>query len=339
MACLIESRKPVLFPEKGEDFIPNCEALYEKLRAEGPAAAEVAAGISLDLGSYLREWKLAGFIAGGSLKQADVDAQIGKFLDLAKELGGEKLYDETVEEAEKIAKSSMKKMCQLRLEGKLNTVWGHDYATNLTHSLRRGARWLTSNPCKITLFKKDCPELYAKILKEIKDENPGASVAEMTSLIFTKVNAVGMRELRPIYEATGGEWGFVCTQTDPRNIEPADSAAKMIEQVRFWDESYKKELGVTEVNAVYKLPAVEHGLEATTVLAAEGYRLCLTLNFTVTQHEKFAALFHNEKRHDFVVLMGGLLDDKVGAELESLGVPNAKEISRYAAPGRHPQIL
>ncbi|MGE4484381.1 MAG: transaldolase family protein [Oscillospiraceae bacterium] len=331
MTCLIESRKPILFPAKGADFIPNCEALYEKLKAEGATAAEVAAGIALDLGSYLREWKLAGFIAEGSLNQTGIDAQIEKFLSLAKELGGEKLYNETVEEAGKITKSSIKKMCELRIEGKLNTVWGHDYATNLTHSLRRGARWVTSNPCKITAFKKDCPEIYAKLLKDIKNENPGASVTDMTSLIFTKINSISMRELRPIFEASHGEWGFVCTQTDPRNIEPADSTKKMIEQIRFWDESYKKELGVDITNAVYKLPAVENGLEAARVLAAEGYKLCMTLNFTVTQHEKFAEIFAAQKRFGFVVLMGGLLDDKVGVDLESLGIPNAKEIGRHAA--------
>ncbi|MBQ4051979.1 MAG: hypothetical protein IJD13_10140, partial [Oscillospiraceae bacterium] len=282
------------------------------------------------LSSYLTKWVLEGFVISGAITQADIDAQRDRFLALAKELGGEELYNETVAEMESIKNSKIKEMCELNDAGEISVVWGHDYASNLTHSLRRGARWVTSNPCKITLFKKDFPEKYAEILAQIKVENPMASVEELTSLIFTKVNAISMRELRPIYEATRGEWGFVCTQTDPRQIEPEDAAQKMIEQVRFWEKSYRRELGVDHANAVYKLPAVANGVEAAKQLMAEGYKLCMTLNFSVTQHEEYAKLFAEAKKFGFVVLMGGLLDDKVAADLEAMGVANAKEVSRYA---------
>ena len=77
-------------------------------------------------------------------------------------------------EIEAIASNATKKLCDLNKEGKANTVWGHDYASGLTH-LRRGARWVTSNPCKIQLFKKDFPDYYQELIAEIKRENAGAT--------------------------------------------------------------------------------------------------------------------------------------------------------------------
>jgi len=334
----VEKRNDILFPPSGAAFLENCRRLQEELRhmfGQGPESCElgakIAAEIAIDLRSYLVQWKLAAYIKGGSLTQAEIDDQADLFLNLARSHGTKELAAAAEKEIAAIEHSSVKRMCELTLAGELNTVWGHDYASGLTHSLRRGARWVTSNPCKVTAYKKDFPDQFKKIIKGIKKEFANAPVEDLVSLLFMKICAVSARELRPIFEATNGEYGFVCVQTNPFNIPHEDSADKMVKQVEFWYEAFKKELQTETPNVVFKLPAVETGIEATKRLLEKSYRLCLTLNFTVTQHEIFAKLLNQGKHRNFVVLMGGLLDDKVTQELSELGIENAKSYGVHAA--------
>lgn len=124
----------------------------------------------------------------------------------------------------------------------------------------------------------------------------------MASQMFTKVCAISARALAPIYEATNGQYGFVCLQVDPREIRNTQA---MIDQVHFWNRAMAKELNMDKPNVVYKLPAVEASLPAVKVLLEEGYRLCMTLNFSITQHMAFAELLSKGRDQEYLVLMAG----------------------------------
>ena len=62
-------------------------------------------------------------------------------------------------------------------------------------------------------------------------------------------------------------------------------------------------------------------MASVKVLLEEGYRLCMTLNFSITQHMTFAELLSKGKDQEFLVLMAGQLDDKIAAELEAMNIP------------------
>lgn len=333
---LTEQRNRILFPAKAEDFLHACIQVRDELRSAAnkggtQAAAEAAGELAADLRSFLIEWKLRGYVNAGEISAAAIDAESDAFLALARELGGDAAADAALREIESVARSSMKQLAHSYAEGKLNSYWGHDYASGIAPSLRRGACFSTNNPCKNTLFKKDYPELYQEMLAEIAREAPDASLEDKVSLLFVKICARHARALLPIFECTNEKYGFMCVQVNPFNIPNEDSAQKIIEQVEFWQEAFKKELGVERPNIVYKIPAVEKGVEAAKYLSNKGYRLCVTLNFTVSQHEIFAQIISKAKVPGYVVLMGGLLDDKVAADLKALGIENATEIGRHAA--------
>lgn len=55
-------------------------------------------------------------------------------------------------------KSNLIKLSEMTDEGKINTKWGNDYATGLTHALRRGAVLVTTNPQLIDTARKTNPE-------------------------------------------------------------------------------------------------------------------------------------------------------------------------------------
>lgn len=324
---LTEKRNPVLFPKTAEDFTKSIFALKRELKAliaDDPDNRDfylkTATGIAIDLRSFLKEWVLVDLVP-----ESRIFAASDELLAFAADLGAD--ITEAKAEIASVAASSMRKMSEMVKAGQANTVWGHDYASGLTHSLRRGARWVTSNPCKIQLFKKDFPAYYQELIAEIKRENPGASTAIMAAQVFTKICAISARALYPIFEATDKQYGFVCMQVDPRNIRDTDA---MVEQAEFWYHAMQKELGVDEPNVVFKLPAVEAALPAAEQLLKKNYKLCMTLNFTVTQHLKFAEVLSKGKKNGYLVLMGGQLDDQVAKELERKGVQDAKLIARHA---------
>ena len=327
---LSQKRNHILFPETAEDFHRQLALFCEELTAlmaDNPEGRDfylkTAAEIAVDLCSYLSQWSLKELVSADEIKKASLE-----LLDFTEKNGGSAAAEAAKKEIEAIAASSIRNLGNLNEDGKANTVWGHDYSSGLTHSLRRGARWVTSNPCKVQGFRKDFPDYYQKLVQEIKAENPGADPALLASHMFAKVCAISARELYPIFRATGRQYGFVCMQVDPRNIRDTDA---MIAQVELWYETMKKELGVEEPNLVFKLPASEAALPAAEVLLAKGYRLCMTLNFTITQHAAFAEILSKSSKKGYLVLMAGQLDDQIAKELEAKGVQDAKLIARHGS--------
>lgn len=327
---LVKKRNPVLFPKSAEDFRQQLDALKSNLKAliaDHPAGKDfyldTSAGIAVDLCSWLSKWVLDSMVTPEEIKTVSDD-----LLAFTEHFGGKAAADKARAEIQDIAGSAVCKMCDMTKAGEANTVWGHDYASGLTYSLRRGARWVTSNPCKIQAFKKDFPEHYQDLISEIKRENAGADASVMAAQMFTKVCAISARALYPIFEATDKQYGFVCMQVDPRDVKNTEA---MIAQADFWHEAMKKELGVEEPNVVFKLPAVEPAFRAAQVLLEKNYKVCMTLNFTITQHAAFAKILSKGSKPGYLVLMAGQLDDQIAKELEAKGVEDAKLIARHGS--------
>ncbi len=335
LPSLTDARNAVVFPASAAAFRSAAADLARRIQVEaasaepGPkyAALALASDLCLDLRSALTAWVLDRMAAKGDLARGDIDAVAEELAGLVRRHGSPEQARARADEAASIASSETRRMCAETGAGRLATFWGHDYCTGMDHSLRRGARFVTSNPAKINLFRKENPEIWARLVSEAKRENPGASVERLISALFVKVTAMNARVLRPIFDATGGEDGFVCVQVNPKNV---GDAKKMTDEVLYWEEAYRRELGVDVPNVVYKLPAVKAAQETAKELIAKGIRVCMTLNFSVSQHEIFADLIQRGKRTGFVVLMAGFLDDSVAKELEGMGVENPKQYAKWA---------
>ena len=92
---------------------------------------KTAVDVAIDLRSWLAEWVLVDLV-----KAEDITAASNDLLAFAKDFGAAEAAAEGEKEIEAIASSATKKLCDLNKEGKANTVWGHDYASGLTHSKR-----------------------------------------------------------------------------------------------------------------------------------------------------------------------------------------------------------
>ncbi|MDR1626744.1 MAG: transaldolase family protein, partial [Spirochaetia bacterium] len=332
MDAITELRGKILFARDAHAYKANIENCLKDAGAalasgkDREAALGLVSALYVDLQSWFTRWALAAYVRAGELRQGDIDRDVASLRGLLRTHAPESLAD-LDREAAAIAESNMVKMCGRTEARELYTRWGHDYCTGLDHSLRRGARFTTSNPAKINSFRKEVPEVWAKLLEEARAEYPGAGGEKLVSVMSMKVVALYARQIYPIYEITGGEDGFCCIQVAVKN---RDNAQKMIDEVLFWEEGFRRELATDNPNIVYKLPAMKAAVPVAEALVAKGIRICMTLNFSLSQHGIFAAIMQKNPRRCFNVLMSGFLDDTVTKELEGCGVQNPKQYARHA---------
>lgn len=331
---MLENRKNIVFLNNPEKFSSNCENFINKLdqlisekKENKDKVLEIVKEICIDLQSFLVNWVLQKYIDQGKLSQKDIEKEINKMYSFIKKHNGDEVINSIEKEVGQIANSNTKRICDKELAGELYTYWGHDYCSGLSHSLRRGACFLTSNPAKINEFRKDFPDVFQGFIEEIRSQYPGISKENLISFLFLKVVAISARELYPIYEASDRKNGFACIQVNPKNWKDSD---KMSKEIEFWNEEFKKELNTDNPNIVYKIPAVSEAPKTVEKIISQGLRVCMTLNFTYSQHEIFAELIEKGENNGFVVLMSGFLDDSVEKELASLGIEDPKKYSRHA---------
>ena len=329
--CHLDLRKRVLFMDEPENFVQECINIISEADAQKNKEdyLEPIFGLSIDLQSFLINWKLRRYLIEGSLNQSDIDSAVNMFYSFLNQNGAECLVKEAKLEVESIEKCQMRQISEMRVEGKLNTYWGHDYSSQLTYSLRRGACWVTSNPVKVKNFKDDFPEEWNSMVKEARRNHPDADITELISMLYLKVCLISARELYPIYEATNGKFGYVFMQVNPRDIKHSD---KMTAEARYWINKMKDELGGKEPNIIIKLPAVHSAIKTGEALVDDGIRVCYTLSYTYYQYDLLSKVCERGKQASLVVFMTSFLDNQVAAELRKIGMKDedADAYSHYA---------
>jgi transaldolase len=316
---LSEARKNIVYAVSPKGFSAGMNAM---LSEKDPA---VIKEIYIDLQSRLICWTLEK-----AVKKEEIAQAVKACEAFLKDNVPAETLKEVKTEANSIAASNAAYLCKLHDEGRMGFIWGHDLCSGYYWSLRRGARFITSNPAKINVFRKNYPGEWAEIVKNVKAENPGLTPEEMVSHCWVNCVAAIAKELRPIYDASFGKYGFVCIQPNPTKLE--DTMA-MVDEIRFFEESFRRIFDTFDPNIVYKIPAVPAAREAARILKGDGLRLCITLNFSVFQHDTFGDIIGSGDHGDFLVLMGGIVDDFVKKELVAQGMDEAEatEASHSAA--------
>lgn len=134
-----------------------------------------------------------------------------------------------------------------------------------------GAVGCTLNPAYMSKMLADAdegPYVLERIDALIKTEANDTAVAEK---LQTELVTGIAKKFLPIYEATGGEQGFVSIQGDPYN-EKADNII-----------AYGRHNAAQSPNITPKIPVVPEGLRAIEVLAAEGININSTEIFAMSQ--------------------------------------------------------
>jgi len=204
----------------------------------------------------------------------------------------------------------MAKMNYLQwLASETQTKWWHDSANidEIERALNWGALGVTTNPVLTYRTLQAMPAFWDPMVKDIPEELAFERRAEAH---LEKVATYVAKMLEPIYRKTDGTDGYTCGQLNPLKAGDAEGMLEMAGRVHEWAP-----------NVAVKLPSTKAGLEVIEQLAAEGYTICATINFSVSQAVAVAERFRKGIEHAkkagikpgqcFAVQQVGRLDDYI----------------------------
>ena len=283
--------------------------------------------ITLDLSSYLVQWNLQRLGDNKSLTSDELENEINWNYQLFTCWAGQDKVETLKRERESIQKSNLMALTKASVNGDLNTYWGNDYASKLRWSMRRGGILATTNPQLVNTARKEAPEVWDPIKERLRKEHSGASPEELGAAMTVEVILKNAWEMRPIYEASGGQFGYISLQVNPKNSY--DSEGMITEALKIY-ELLSQAMARTP-NVVFKVPATAAGIPVAKELTSRGIGVNITVNFALAQQLAFAeAIEAGKAKVSFLTEMNGRLDDPIAEELESLGVADAKEVSTWA---------
>ena len=147
-----------------------------------------------------------------------------------------------------------------------------DRLIELGEGATAGFRGCTTNPPLSLIAVKSNPTLWNGRIDELASLHPGQGASALAWMLYKDVIQRGAEAFRPLFEASGGRYGFVSGQLDPRLSTEAEM---MLEQAR--------EVSTLAPNVMVKIPASTNGIEALRAVTAEGIPTNVTTCFTVPQ--------------------------------------------------------
>jgi transaldolase/glucose-6-phosphate isomerase len=179
-------------------------------------------------------------------------------------------------------------------------------------------RGVTSNPAIFEKAILGSPD-YDTELESLARE--GLSAREVYRRMAVRDVQLACDVLRPVYEESGGEDGYVSLEVAPRL---AHDTAGTLEQARqYWGL-------VDRPNVMIKIPATDEGVPAVQEALYEGLNVNVTLLFAVSAYERIMEAFvramerrHEEgkplDRHSVASFFVSRVDTEVDKRLEALG--------------------
>ncbi|HCU37181.1 MAG TPA: hypothetical protein DGT21_17600 [Armatimonadetes bacterium] len=193
------------------------------------------------------------------------------------------------------------------LAEKTATRWWHDSGDpdELRRGLSRGACGVTTNPILSYQTLTSNPRAWADALSALP---AGLSKEEQPEALIRCVVTRAATTLKPVYEQTRGQHGYVCAQVNPGRA--GDRGAMLAMAQRF---------SALAPNITVKLPVTSAGLDVLEDCTAEGISCTMTMSFGVAQSIATAERYRLGARRAeragktppqcFSVVMMGRIDD------------------------------
>jgi hypothetical protein len=254
----------------------------EELRAWDRRAADLAVRVAADQPEAERQL-LADRRAEAAVRfkaEAVSDAAAA-----ARAWVGESLADHLAAFRKGVEGSNLRRIAELRAEGKTRSEISNDYAAFLPYALHLGASFVTCNPPLVDIAWQADPPRWNAVADRLLDADPTASGDDLARQMTLEVVLSNMHLLRPIFLLTSGQTGCVSLQVNPKRHDDADS---MIRDATSIYQELRRRLNGGVPNVVFKLPATRAGLQACRALTAEAIGVNITVNFALFQHLRFA---------------------------------------------------
>jgi transaldolase len=139
-------------------------------------------------------------------------------------------------------------------------------------------RGVTTNPPLSLQAIKLAPDFWAKHIRDIARDNPGLDVEGVYWTLYLELVRKGAAAILPVYKASGGKYGFISGQVDPRWVR---DGRRMLEQ--------GLEIAAQGENVMVKFPGSKEGYECIEEATSLGIATNNTTSFTVAQYVRCMA--------------------------------------------------
>lgn len=201
----------------------------------------------------------------------------------------------------------------------------------LSRWVERGVRGITSNPSifqKAITSSSDYEAQFRSLLAK------GASIEDTYWGLVTSDIEAALDIMRPVYDASGGEDGYVSVEVDPglaRDTAGTISAARSLSTT------------ISAPNLYVKIPGTSEGLPAIEQMIAEGRSVNVTLIFSLERYAQVieAYLAGLERCTGDLARVSSVasffvsrVDTEVDRRLDAIGTPGALSLRGKAAVGQ-----
>ncbi len=201
----------------------------------------------------------------------------------------------------------------------VNNPWGDD----IDKSIEAGVVSCTTNPGYAAKLLSEEPEFIHPVIDEaIARFDDDSKVAE--EVVF-HITARLVEHFLPLYEASGGQAGFVTIQDDPRRDDDVEATINAALRHR--------ELGP---NFMAKIPVIAGGCEAIEAIVAENIPICATEVFSISQAVHVCELYeraadNSQKTPPFYVThIAGIFDQYLAGVVAEQNIDIAPEVLQQA---------
>ena len=133
-------------------------------------------------------------------------------------------------------------------------------------------RGCTTNPPLSWQAVQSDPKFWGQWVDEQFHANPGMAVKDLVWSTYKEVVKRSAEMYMPIYKASGGRFGWISGQLDPRLFTETE---KMVQDAQ--------ELSALSPNVMVKVPASMQGIEVVKILTSKGISTNTTVCFTLPQ--------------------------------------------------------
>jgi len=129
----------------------------------------------------------------------------------------------------------------------------------------------TNPPLSLTAVQSD-PDFWNEWIDQLILDNPDKTLKELFWLTYKEVLRRGSEIFKPVFEASGGKYGFVSAQLDPRLFTEVEVMVRDAEELR-----------AINPNIMIKVPGSTQGIEVLKILASKAIPTNTTTCFSVPQ--------------------------------------------------------
>jgi transaldolase len=187
-------------------------------------------------------------------------------------------------------------------------------------ALAAGAICCTTNPAFCSkLLVSDKEYLHGVIDQVITHETLDAEEAAV--LVYQRTAKRVIDRFRPLYEESGGAYGYVTMQDDPRQDQDTEAVVRCVLDNRRLGPNY-----------MAKIPVIEGGLEALEACVEENVPICATEVFSIAQALHMCELYERAVQRTgnrppfYVTHISGIFDQYLGRVAKREGIAIAPEV-------------